>query len=320
MVESNKVIIDIQHYFDTEITARVFRLKIKHLCQELGILLTEKPPRINAYLAKLQNDLKHTATRQEQQRLSSLISAFSQLKDSSRTQAKRDLVTAALSAFYTLSTIPELGRSGSFSHKQIRSLAFLGLAAAYHELEDSDELIAEKLTMAIYEDSKTAAQFLDRSYFDYFKEVLGLFADDLQFTVNGGLATDTLHGLTWLRFALGQEWYHELSQGRLARYTWKEAFSETEIFNEQGGYDGYTDWRLPSIEELKTLIDLKEGDAKKSIHFINNRVFPRNYDLFWSSSSSSYNDNVAWIVDFNNGSAFYGNINYGYGVRLVRSS
>ena len=91
-----------------------------------------------------------------------------------------------------------------------------------------------------------------------------LLVGEQQFTVNGGIATDPKNGLTWLRFALGQEWYDDLNQGRLARYTWREAFTETETFNRQGGYDGHTDWRLPTIEELKTLIDLKEGDARRS--------------------------------------------------------
>lgn len=310
---------DIYSYFTSEINAKVFRLKVKSLCKELGILIHEKPPIINSYLLKLNNDLMQTVTRQEQQILSMLHMALIQLRDSSRTLAKRDLVTGALSGFYTLTSISEKGSSGSFTHKQLRALAYLGLAAAYHELEDADELIAEKLVLAINEDSKIAAEFLDPSHLDYLRRVLGLFVDNEAFVVNGGTATDAENGLVWLRFALGQAWYLDLNQGRIARYTWKEAFEETDIFNQQGGYDGYNDWRIPSVEELKLLIDLKAGDVRNSAHFINSRVFPRNYDVFWTSTSSSYNDKVAWMVDFTTGSAFYGNINYGYGVRLVRT-
>jgi len=98
-----------------------------------------------------------------------------------------------------------------------------------------------------------------------------------------------------------------------------EALQEAVIFNQQGGDDGYADWRLPRVDELKLLIDLKDGHVRNSAHYINSRVFPRNYDVFWTSTSSSYNDKVAWMVDFTSGSAFYGNINYGYGVRLVRT-
>lgn len=310
----------IRNYFGTEIADRVFRHKIKSLSQELGIVLAEKPPRINDYLIRFHADLAKTATRQEEQRLSQLTSAFSQLKDSSRTQAKRDLVSGALSGFYALSTIPAQGSTGSFSHKELRSLAFLGLAAAYHELDDIDELIAEKLTFAICEDPKTAAQFLDQSYFDHFRQVLGFFVDELQFIVDGGIATDTQTGLMWLRFALGQEWHHDHIEGRLARYDWKEAFTATTLFNQRGGYNHHTDWRLPTIDELKTLINKNAGDSKIGRHFIDNQIFPKNYDLIWSSSPSSYNNNVAWMVDFTSGSAFYGNINYGYGVRLVRKA
>ncbi|MDD5272614.1 MAG: DUF1566 domain-containing protein [Methylovulum sp.] len=319
MVESNRVMADILDYFSAEIAARTFRYKIQSVSQALGVAPSSAQPKINAYLLRLNADLAQTATRQEQQRLSMLSSAFNQLKDSSRTHAKRDLVSGALSGFYSLSTIPEQGNAGSFSHKELRSLAFLGLAVAYYELGDADGLVAEKLAFAIYEHPTTALQFLDRSHFEHFQRIFGQARDDTRFIVNEGIATDTQHGVMWLRFALGQAWYHDGVHGKLARFDWKEAFAATELFNKQGGYEGYTDWRLPRIEELKALIDLDAGDSKKSIHFINNQVFPKNYDLMWSSSPSSYNDNVAWIVDFTSGSAFYGNINYGYGVRLVRT-
>ncbi|ASF44976.1 Lcl C-terminal domain-containing protein [Methylovulum psychrotolerans] len=323
MVESNRVMADILDYFSAEIASQTFRVKISSLTRELGLFSGFsglEPPKINAYLLRLNADLAQTATRQEQQRLSALSSAFSQLKDSARTHAKRDLVSGALSGFYSLSSISAQGNTGSFSHKELRSLAFLGLAAAYHELDDADELVAEKLALAIYEHPPTAAQFVDRSYAKPFGHIFATAGEDSQFILNGGIAKDVHNGLMWLRFALGQEWYHEQVQGRLERFEWKEAFAAAQAFNRQGGYEGYTDWRLPLVEELKTLIDFEAGDTRKGLHFINNRVFPGHYDLMWSASAGSYNNNVAWIVDFTSGSAFYGNINYGYGVRLVRKA
>lgn len=320
MVKSNRDMMDILDYFDAEIASRNFRHKLKSVSSHLGIWPTEYPPKINAYLSRLNTDLAQSSTRLEEQRLSMLSSAFNQLKDSSRTQAKRDLVSGALSGFYILSSIPEQGNTGSFTHKELRSLAFLGMAAAYHELDDADGLIAEKLAHAIYEDPQTAAYFLDHSHTEHLQQILAQSAKNQRFAVNGGVATDTKNGLMWLRFVLGQEWYHEQIHGMLERFDWKEALGATRAFNQQGGFDGFTDWRLPTIEELKTLIDPEAGDTKKSVHFIDNQVFPKNYDLIWSSSPGSYNDNVAWIVDFTSGGAFYGNINYGYGVRLVRNT
>jgi hypothetical protein len=319
MMESNNVINEIMQCFAQDRANHSFRPKIKKICQELGCYASEKPPKIDAFLARLGDALLQASTRQERQLLSMLSGAFSQLKDASRTNAKRELLSGSLSAFYTLSTLPEYATTEFFSHKELRCLAYLGLVAIYYELEDADDLIAEKLALAINEHPSTVAQFIDESQAKQLNGFLSPVIKEMRFAVQGGTVFDKENGLIWLRFALGQQ-FQDQNQGRLIRYTWKESFTATENFNLQGGFDKYTDWRLPTIDELKTLIDPKEGNEQKAVHFINNKAFPNNYDLFWSSSPSTYNQNVAWIVDFTTGSAFYGNINYGYGVRLVRTA
>jgi hypothetical protein len=95
-----------------------------------------------------------------------------------------------------------------------------------------------------------------------------------KFIVQDGIATDTETGLTWLRFAHGQTWQNNTTMGE-AEWTdgWKPAFEVAKQFNTQGGYAGFTDWRLPAIDELKTLIDKVKG---KDGNYIDAEVFPNN--------------------------------------------
>ena len=75
-------------------------------------------------------------------------------------------------------------------------------------------------------------------------------------------------------------------------------------------------WRLPTIDELKTLIKPQPA----SLPQIDNAVFqncPRSY--FWSGSPDTYDSNFAWVVYFGNGVSGYGFRLYDSSVRLVRS-
>ena len=82
---------------------------------------------------------------------------------------------------------------------------------------------------------------------------------------------------------------------------------------------GFSDWRLPTVDELTTLVDL--GRISPAI---NSEWFPNTQSSSYLSSSPVVgNSSFAWVVDFN-----YGYVGYGYGrnaltggaARLVRAS
>ena len=81
---------------------------------------------------------------------------------------------------------------------------------------------------------------------------------------------------------------------------------------------GFTDWRLPTKDELLGIVDTSQASAPK----INSTWFP-NTPLtvyYWSSSPYVGYSNYAWGVFFNLGSVNYFYRSYDFAVRLVRAS
>ena len=135
------------------------------------------------------------------------------------------------------------------------------------------------------------------------------------FIVQDGVATHIETGLMWLRFAHGQQWGNGNIIGDAKKFNWDEAMKVPGEFNKKGGYGGFTDWRVPNIEELKTLIDkVKGGDG----NYIDADVFPENAWLFWSSSPSADDSSYAWDVLFSGGYSDSSLKSYVTYVRLVR--
>ncbi len=147
-----------------------------------------------------------------------------------------------------------------------------------------------------------------------------------------GTVVDTQTSLHWMRFALGQTWNGKNNISEAKRYTWQEAIDATDKFNQSGGFAGYQDWRVPTIDELKSIVERNKKPA------INHAMFPATpLSLFWSCSSvvnanqsagssayfrrstQSYSPvESAWAVYFYGGSAYwYGKTSYYY-IRLVR--
>jgi hypothetical protein len=96
------------------------------------------------------------------------------------------------------------------------------------------------------------------------------------------------------------------------QYTWKDAHKYCEKLN----LAGYNDWRLPTIEELKTLIEKKH---KPTIC----PAFKCKSDWYWYWSSSSFVGGplVAWLVGFGFGGVGVSDVDKGYQgfVRAVRT-
>jgi len=153
-----------------------------------------------------------------------------------------------------------------------------------------------------------------------------------------GMWRDPKTNLVWMRCSLAQTWNRNTCQNNAEKYTLGEALEIAEAINKQGGFGGYTDWKVPHIEDLLTLrycstefegtrvIPIKAADNScKGNNYqkptINQTIFPNTESgLYWSSSPVVDNIVKAWLVAFNDGNDYYDHKRNEAYVRLVRSS
>jgi len=77
--------------------------------------------------------------------------------------------------------------------------------------------------------------------------------------------------------------------------------------------DGYSDWELPTIDQLMTITDKKKYKPSLKTSFKNFKS-----DYYWTSSEYVDADEKVWIVSFLDGGDFYNNKKNLYYVRCVR--
>jgi len=134
-----------------------------------------------------------------------------------------------------------------------------------------------------------------------------------RFTDNGdGTVTDTLTGLMWLK------------DGGCFRKSWSSAITTISDFNTNPGKypcryyaSAYSDWRLPNIKELESLVNY---GVSNSASWINVNGFTNlNSSTYWSSTTYLGNTSQAWTVDMKAGVSKYSGKYSTYYVLPVRS-
>lgn len=121
-----------------------------------------------------------------------------------------------------------------------------------------------------------------------------------RFISNGdGTITDNETGLIWQQETLDR------------KFTWQQAVDYCKALDLAGD----TDWRLPTIKELKSIVNTEKRDPTTD------PVFQCFSSYYWSFTSNNYDPSLVWIVHFyyGNNNDHYAHKSYSYYVRAVRT-
>lgn len=126
------------------------------------------------------------------------------------------------------------------------------------------------------------------------------------------MVADAEHGLMWMRCAIGQSWTGKTCSGTAATMGWDEASALTGTVS----FGGYSDWRLPGVRELGTIV--QRAQAAPRIDVIK---FPSTPSArFWTATEFAPSPSQAWQLDFGFGVSQNGAKSEARAVRLVRTA
>ena len=111
-----------------------------------------------------------------------------------------------------------------------------------------------------------------------------------------GTVTDNVTGLMWQKCSGGQT-NDAACSGTATTYTWQGALDYCNALT----LGGYSDWRLPSVKVLESIVD--DSTSSPAIDIA---IFPATgSNHYWSSTTSAYSTSYAWLVYFGAGHVVY---------------
>lgn len=137
-----------------------------------------------------------------------------------------------------------------------------------------------------------------------------------RFQDNGdGTVTDRTNYLMWMRCSVGQSWVQDACSGHPAPADWASAERHVQEINQSGAYF-FSDWRVPRLPELATLVERDCKDPR-----INMTVFPGTpAEVYWTTTSRPgvADEDRVYGLDFGNEGVAWLPKSEQHLVRLVR--
>ncbi|MDM8525600.1 caspase family protein [Desulfococcaceae bacterium HSG8] len=148
-----------------------------------------------------------------------------------------------------------------------------------------------------YEDVKK--MLVKYNFFDSNSNKSGDFENDFVKSSDGKTVTDRKTGLMWQQSGSDKRMSHNYAQAYVGKLNSRQ-------------FAGYSDWRLPTVEELASLLESKE---------VNGRYIDSVFDekQYWCWSSDKRSSGSAWSVYFDYGYVGWYDLDDDYYVRGVRS-
>lgn len=192
----------------------------------------------------------------------------------------------------------------SSSEEEIASISFISDSIEEEYLND-DSFSSSKLkktgqTISYDKDGNEVADGSIKNDGYYQAGVTPSYKRDIETEI----ITDNITKLMW------QDNY----EAKTVTKTWAEAKSYCENEVQLGGY---SDWRLPSIVELQSIVvDGKSSPSIDTTVFANYTTFSN----YWSSTTARNCIRFAWVINFSNGyTNYYFKLNKNNYVRCVRT-
>jgi len=126
----------------------------------------------------------------------------------------------------------------------------------------------------------------------------------------GGTSSVTVDNRTGLMWVTNPN-----DAGIASTYSWENALLACEnTIGAAGTYAGYSNWRLPNVRELASLVDYgRQNPAINTAYFFNTQS-----NFYWSSTTITSASNNAWYASFIDGAVTTNTKTNPYNIRCVR--